>query len=102
MTLSVDEPRYGFTPKSAFNGRLVFDGIIMPLRATEQAFLQASPWSFEHFLAGNWSYKFAGFFVAFDAVGPKLASGRWSKQRVVIDVSVSWPHDPNGPPAGGA
>lgn len=101
VTLSVDEPRYGFSAKTAFTGQLLFDGVTMPLRATEQEFLQASPWPFEHFLAGNWSYKFDGFFVGFDAVGPKLASGRRSKQRMVVDVSVSWPHDPNGDPAGG-
>jgi hypothetical protein len=101
LTLRVDEPRYGFTPKSAFAGQLLFDGVAMPLRATEREFLQASPWPFDHFLAGNWSYKFDGFFVAFDAVGPKLASGHRSKQRMVVDVSVSWPHDPQGHPAGG-
>jgi hypothetical protein len=101
LTLRVEEPRYGFTPRSAFAGELLFDGVDMPLRATEHEFLQASPWTFEHFVAGNWSYKFDGFFVGFDAVVPKLASGRRSKQRMVVDVSVSWPHDPNGDPAGG-
>jgi hypothetical protein len=101
LALRVDEPRYGFTPKSGFDGKLLFDGVSMPLRATERQFLEVCPWPFEHFLAGNWSYKFDGFFVGFDAVGPKLGPGRRSKQRMVVDVSVSWPHDPNGDPAGG-
>ena len=101
LTLRVDEPRYGFRPKSAFAGQLLFDGVGMPLRATERQFLQASPWPFDHLLAGSWSYKFDGFFVGFDAAGPKLASGRRSMQRMVVDVSVSWPHDPNGDPARG-
>jgi hypothetical protein len=101
VALRVDEPRYGFTPRSAFVGELLFDGVAMPLRGTEREFLQASPWPFEHFLAGNWSYKIDGFFVGFDAVGPRMASGRRSKQRLVVDVSLSWPHDPHGDPVGG-
>jgi hypothetical protein len=97
LTLRVDEPRYGFTPKPAFGGKLLFDGIAMPLQAKEHEFLRTSPWPFEHFISGNWSYKFDGFFVGFTAVGPKLASGRRSKQRMVVDVSISWPHDPHNP-----
>jgi hypothetical protein len=26
-------------------------------------------------------------------VGAKLRSGRRSKRRIVVDVSISWPHD---------
>jgi hypothetical protein len=69
ITLSADERRYGFTPASAFNGDLLFDGVPMPLRATESEFLQAAPWKFQPLLAGQWSCKFDGFFVGFDAVG---------------------------------
>ena len=101
VTPRVDEPRYGFTAKTAFSGNLLFDGVAMPLRATEQEFLQASPWPFEHRLGGSWSYTFDGFFVGFEAMGPRLGIGRRSTQRLVVDVSVSWPHDPHGEPAGG-
>jgi hypothetical protein len=101
VTLSVDERKYGFTPTSAFNGTLLFDGVRMPLQATEAEFSKAAPWAFENFITGNWRYKFDGFYVGFDAIGPKLKTGRRSKQRVVVDVSISWPHDPHGHPAGG-
>jgi hypothetical protein len=56
IALSVDERRYGFTPTSAFAGSLLFDGVRMPLHATEAEFLKAASWPFEHFIAGNWSY----------------------------------------------
>jgi hypothetical protein len=101
VALSVEERRYGFTPTSAFGGSLHFDGVRMPLSATETDFLEAAPWPFEHFVAGNWSYKFDGFFVGFVAVGPKVASSRRSEQRAVVEVSISWPHDPRGDPVGG-
>jgi hypothetical protein len=101
IALSVQEHRYGFTPTSAFGGTLLFDGVPMPLSATEAEFLRAAPWPLEHFIAGNWSYKFDGFFVGFEALGQKLPSGRRSKQRRVVEVSISWPHDDWGEPASG-
>jgi hypothetical protein len=100
IALSVVEQRYGFTPTSPFTGTLLFDGVRMPLTATEAEFLKAAPWPFAHFIAGNWSYKFDGLFVGFNAVGSKLTSGRRSKRRVVVDVSIDWIHDPHGNPAG--
>jgi hypothetical protein len=101
VNLSVEERRYGFTPTSVFAGLLLFDGVRMPLNQTEAEFLEAAPWPFERFIAGRWIYKFAGFFVGFNVVGRKFASGRRSKQRVVVDVSISWPHDPHSDPARG-
>lgn len=101
VSLSVEERRYGFTPTSPFQGTLLFDGLRVPLNATEAEFLKSAPWPFERFIAGNWSCEFDGFLVGFDAVGPRLASGRRSQQRWVADVSISWPHDPHGDPAGG-
>jgi hypothetical protein len=102
IALSVVERRYSFTPVSAFVGDLLFDGVRMPLHVTDQEFLRQVSWPFKHFLAGLWEYQFDGFCVGFDAVGPRLASGRRSKKQFVIEVSISWPHDPNGPPADGA
>ena len=101
IALSVDEPRYGFTPASPFVGELKWDGVRMPLRATESEFLEVAPWTFEPFLAGEWHCDFDGFSVGFRAIGPKLASGGRGKRRVVVDVDVEWPHDPHGEPAGG-
>jgi len=98
IALSVEERLYGFSPLSAFAGELIFDGVNMQLRATESDFLRAMPWPIEHFIAGNWNSRFDGFFVAFQAIGPKLPSGRRSKRRVMVNVSISWPHDPNGEP----
>lgn len=98
ITLDAAERRYPHTPKAAFTGQLLFDSVAMPLNATEQEFLNASPWPFGRVLAGIWSYRFDGFFVGFQAVGRKLASGR-SKQRIVVDISLSWPHDPHGQPS---
>jgi hypothetical protein len=100
IALSVDERRYDFTPSSSFTGELLLDGVHMPLRATESQFLDAAPWTFEQFLAGEWHCDFDGFSVGFSAVGAKLASGSRSKRRVVVDVDISWPHDPHGKPAG--
>lgn len=99
VALSVQERRFGFTPISAFTGALLFGGVRMPLHATEREFLKAAPWPFEHFIAGGWHYRFDGFFVGIEAVGSKLPSGRRSKRRVVVDVSISWPDDPHGDPA---
>jgi hypothetical protein len=102
IALSAVERRYSFTPVSAFAGDLLFDGVRVPLRATDQEFLRQTPWPFKHSLAGLWDHQFDGFSIGIDAVGPRLASGRRSKKQFVIEVSISWPHDPNGPPAGGA
>ena len=101
IALSVDERRYGFTPAAPFTGELLLDGVRMPLRATESEFLEAAPWKFEPFLAGEWHYDFDGFSVGFSAVGPRLVSGSRSKRRVVVEVDIEWPHDPHGEPAGG-
>jgi hypothetical protein len=101
IAMSVDEPRYGFTPRSSFAGELLLDGMRMPLQATESEFLEAAPWTFEHSLAGKWHCDFNGFSVWFSAVAAKLPSGRRSKLRIVVDVDISWPHDPHGEPAGG-
>jgi hypothetical protein len=101
VTLSVEERKYGFTPTSAFNGALLFDGVRMPLQATEAEFVKTAPWAFEESIAGLWRYQFGGFSVGFDAIGPKLPTRRRSEQRVVVEVCISWPHDPHGQPAGG-
>ena len=98
IALSVDERRYGFTPTSPFAGELRLDGVRMPLRATESKFLQAAPWTFKHFLAGEWKCNFDGFAVGLSAVGARLASGGRSKRRVVVEVDIEWPHDPHGEP----
>lgn len=98
IALSVDERRYGFTPASSFAGDLLFDGVSMPLRATESQFLKAAPWAFQPFLTGVWCYDFGGFSVGFTAVGPKLASGNRSRQRMVVDVDIAWPHNPHAEP----
>jgi len=101
IALSVDERRYGFTPASPFAGDLLLDGVRMPLRATESEFLEAAPWKFKHFVAGDWHCNFDGFSVGLSAVGAKLRSGNRSKRRVIVDIHISWPHDPHGAPAGG-
>lgn len=91
------EQRYAFTPHSPFTGRLLFNGIPLPLIATEQEFLHSASCPFVEF-RGNWSYQAAGYYFSFDAIGPQLRSGHRSKRRIVVDVSISWPHDPHEAP----
>jgi hypothetical protein len=99
ITLALlNEPQNRFSPTNSFSGELTFNSATIPLRATETQFLKASPWQFEHFIAGSWSCRFDGFYIGFDAIGSKLPSGRRSKRRMVASVNISWPHDPRGDP----
>jgi hypothetical protein len=94
-----DEPRFRFTPRQPFAGRLVFGGVVMPLGGDEEAFFAAAPFEFIESLGGVWSVRLAGFSVHVQTRGPKLPSGRRSRLRQVIEVSLSWPHDNWGAPA---
>jgi hypothetical protein len=98
ITLDVTEDRFRFTPKSPFTGDLLFDQSKMPLRASEAPFLNASPSAFKHFIAGHFSATFDGFLIGLFFTGRRLASGRRSKHRQIVSVSISWPHDPWGEP----
>jgi hypothetical protein len=46
-----------------------------------------------------YSYQFGGFAIHVHTSGRKLPSGRRSRARQVIEVSISWPHDNWGAPA---
>jgi hypothetical protein len=94
-----DEPRFRFTPQQSFAGRLVFNGVVMPLGGDERAFFTAAPFEFIESLGGVWSVRLAGFSIHVQARGLRLRSGSRSRVRQIIEVSVSWPHDNWGPPA---
>jgi len=67
--------------------------LVMPRDGDERAFFAAAPFEFVSLLGGSWSFGFAGFAVHVQTRGPWLPSGRRSRVRQVIEVSVSWPHD---------
>jgi hypothetical protein len=97
----VGERPFEFPPNTPFRGRLRFNGTEMPLRATEAEFLEAMPRNLTRSIqefAGHSYCEFDGFSIFFDARGPRLRSGRRSKRRLVVSVSISWPHDPHGEP----
>jgi hypothetical protein len=94
LTFDCNDPLFAFTPREPFRGSLVVDGTAMPLGGPEAEFGRACPLSLQHNLAGLWHWKAGGFYVGLHARGSKLRSGRRSRQRQVIDVSISWPHDP--------
>jgi hypothetical protein len=94
LTFDCDDPTYAFTPKEPFRGELVIDGRSMPLGGLEADFVRACPLPLEHTVAGRWHWKVGGFFVGLHARGDRLRAGRRSGRRRVIELSVSWPHDP--------
>jgi hypothetical protein len=88
-----DDPAFRFTPRHAFTGKLMFELVEMPRGGRDEEFVAVSPFRFVPGLGGVWTYKFDGFAVYLDARGAKLKSGRRSKVRRIVMVSVSWPHD---------
>ncbi|APR80788.1 Hypothetical protein A7982_06135 [Minicystis rosea] len=94
LTFDCDDPAFAFTPKEPFRGELVIDNRSMPLGGPEADFVRACPLPLEHTMAGVWRWEAGGFFVGLDARGDRLSTGRRSRNRRVIGLSISWPHDP--------
>ena len=89
------------TPRAAFAGTLNLAGQVVPAYPELIDFLKKSPIRFRPFVGGVYGAKRGEFYVGIDAKGKKLASGRRSKVRRLVDLSFSWPHDDWGQPAGG-
>jgi hypothetical protein len=83
-----DEPRFPFTPGQPFTDRLVFGGVVMPPGGYERKFFAISPFEFVESLGGVWSLRLGGFSVHIQSRGSKLPSGRRSRVRQVIEVSL--------------
>lgn len=94
LTFDCNDPQFASTPKEPFRGSLVIDGTAMPLGGPEAEFVRACPLPLQPTLSGLWHWKVDNFYVGLYARGSKLRSGRRSRQRQVIDLSMSWPHDP--------
>jgi hypothetical protein len=93
-SFETQEPLFRFTPTEAFRGLLSFDGQAMPLGGPERTFLRASPYRFSEVLACHWAFAFGRFGIDLCTRGDKLPSGLRSKSRRIVEVSVSFPHDP--------
>ena len=94
LTFDCNDPLFAFAPKEPFRGSLVIDGSAMPLGGPEAEFVHACPLPLQQTLSGLWHWEVDKFYVGLHARGSKLRSGRRSHQRQVIDLSMSWPHDP--------
>jgi hypothetical protein len=88
------EPRFAFTPHSSFAGEFWIDAARLPAGGPVSSFVDRCPIPLAQHLGGNWSWSRNEFSFHVDSRGARLRSGRRSKQRMVIDVSLSWPHDP--------
>jgi hypothetical protein len=89
----VQEPQFAFVPYQPFVGRLLFDGVEMPLGGRDVEFVRSSPFKFAQELGHVWRYEFAGFVIMLNSQGRKLDSGRRSSVCQITDLSISWPHD---------
>ena len=94
LTFDCKDSPFAFTPREPFRGSFVIDGKAMPLGGPEADFVRACPLPLKHTLSGLWHWEDNGLYVGLQARGSKLRSGRRSRQRQVIDFSLSWPHDP--------
>jgi hypothetical protein len=95
------EPRFEFTPRSPFDGEFWIDGERIPPNGSVETFANHCVLPLQHSVGGNWRWTSAGFSLHIDSRGARLPSGRRSKHRLIVDVSIGWPHDPWGEPAPG-
>jgi hypothetical protein len=89
-----EEPLYPFTPRSSFSGEFWIDQQRLPQGGPSAVFVDRCPIPLEPRIGGSWSWQLRDFYLGLHCRGPRLRSGRRSKQRVIVDISLSWPHDP--------
>jgi hypothetical protein len=92
-SFETEEPLYRFTPITPFKGSLTFDSQSMPLGGVVNSFLQVSPLPFEAQFGDAYFLKFAEFSIYLISRGDKLRSGRRSKSKKRVEMSISLPHD---------
>jgi len=85
---------FGFLPTAGFAGRLSIDGFVVPPSATERDFATC-PVPFRYDFHA-WQVKLGSISVFCPVRGTRLPSGRRSKVRQVVGVSIGLPHDPWG------
>jgi hypothetical protein len=87
-----EEERYRFTPRLAFTGRVRIGEYALPAQPAERD-LAGCPVPLRCQL-GSWTGRFGTIWIEFRVLGPRLRSGRRSRAKRVINLSVGWPHDP--------
>lgn len=87
-----------FKPTESFRGLLQIAGYEVPIRPDLLPFLKDCPVAFKPVLGGWFRAERDGHFVIVTAKGERLRSGRRSKSLRLVDMSLSWPHDPWGTP----
>ena len=91
LVLCPEEQQHGFSPEKAFDGTIDLEDATIHSETTEADLRRLNrirEW------CGTWDTTCGSLSVFITMRGHKLPSGKRSRSRRIVDVSIGWPHDP--------
>jgi hypothetical protein len=89
------EQGFAFTPRDRFSGELDVAGYRMPGNPSLNTFVErCQSIRLKQYVAGIFGQKQCDYSMFVTARGKRLASGRRSRTLFLVDISLSWRHDP--------
>lgn len=82
-----------------FSGALEIAGQPLSIHTDLQSFFRACPITFSPTMLGWLQAEHDGFSIILTMEGAKLPSGHRSRKLQMVNIELSWPHDPWGDPA---